>query len=79
MNSLITMGNLRPGNVICGVGDGEGKELYSLLREPSLKKSSDMHKSHLWSRDPWLANVANGHQNRFEKRVRFPWGYSENL
>lgn len=63
----------------CRVGDSEGKELYSLLREPNLKTSSDMHKSHLWSRDPWLANVASGHEDGFEKCVRFPWGYSENL
>lgn len=64
--SLITGGSLRPGNLICS----------SVYRATQPQQVVTCTKAMLWSRDPYLAEVANGHLGHWGN-VIFPWWYSE--
>lgn len=70
-DSLITMGHLRPGNVICR---GRWERHIGCWENPvSRPQGVTCPEATLWSRDTWLAKVVGGHQNRFGKHVSFPW------
>lgn len=61
-----------------GLGKGGWERNYSLLRKSSLRTTVvTCTKATLWFRDPRLAQVPNGHQNRFGKHVSFSETYSE--